>query len=236
MGRIRSMAVDEIIDGLYALPPEEFVEARNRAAGDLRKEGRRDEADRVKALRRPTASAAAVNALVRGHRADVDRYLEAAAVLRDAQFGGKGDFAAAAKREREALERLITLGGEEVRQTLLAAAVDEDAAGQLLEARLERGLESRGFGTLLAHVPPGSTTAPAAARPRTGPKAAPQAKPAPDDRDARRTLQEAKSALGAAEAEERQARRRWEQAARELERARAAVETAQLELERVRAG
>ena len=65
----------------------------------------------------------------------------------------------ATKREHEELERLTRIGGEAVRQTLLAAAVDDDAAQQLLEARLERELEPRGFGTLLAYAPP------AAARP-----------------------------------------------------------------------
>ena len=218
------MAVDEIIDGLYALPPGEFVEARNRAAADLRKEGRRDDADRVKALRKPTASAATVNALVRGHRREVNAYLEAAAALRDAQFAGKGDFDAAAKRERETLDRLVQLGGESVRQTVLAAAVDEEAAAQMLEARLERELEPRGFGTLLAHVSPG------------GAKAAPREKRKPDDLEARRKLREAKEALAGAEAEERQAHRRWDQARRQVEEARAAVEAAQRALDRTRGG
>jgi hypothetical protein len=216
-------AVDEIIDGLYALPPGEFVEARNRAASDLRKEGQREDADRVKALRKPTAAAAAVNALVREHRREVDAYLDAALALRDAQFAGKGDFAAAAEQERGTLARLIQLGGEAVRQTLLAAAVDEEAAAQVLEARLERELEPRGFGTLLAHVSPGA-------------KAPPRTKPKPDDRAARGKLREAKEARAGAEAEERQAHRRWDQAQRQLEEARAAVDAAQRELDRIRAG
>ena len=147
------MAIEETIDRLYGLPPAEFTQARNEAAGELRRAGQREAADRVKALRRPTAAAAAVNRLVREHRGEVERFLRAAAVLRDAQFSGKGDLAAAAKQEHEALEGLTSIGGEAVRQTLLAAAVDDDAAEQLLEARLERELEPRGFGTLLAHAP-----------------------------------------------------------------------------------
>jgi hypothetical protein len=215
------MALDEIIDGLYALPPDEFVEARNRAAADLRKDGRREDADLVKALRKPSAAAGAVNALVREHRGEVDAYLEAAAALRDAQFAGKGDFATAAKRERETLAKLIRIGGEPVRQSMLAAAVDEDAAAHVLEARLERELEPRGFEALLAHVSPGAKTAP-------------RAKPKPDDREARAKLQEAKNELKAAEAEERQAHRRWDQAQRQVEEARAAVEAAQRRLDRIR--
>ncbi len=143
----------EIIDRLYELPPAEFTAARNEAARELRKAGRREDAERVMALRKPTAAADAVNRLVRGHRADVEEFLHAAAALRDAQFAGKGDREAATRRERDALARLLAAGGEEVRQSLLAAAVDDDAARYLLEARLERELEPRGFGTLLAHAP-----------------------------------------------------------------------------------
>ena len=221
------MAIEEIIDRLYGLPLGEFTRARNEAASELRKAGQREEAERVKALRKPTAVAVAVNRLVREHRGEVEQFLRAATVLRDAQFSGKGDLAAATKQEHEELERLTRIGGEAVRQTLLAAAADEDAAQQLLEARLERELELSGFGTLLA----------VAARP-TG-TAATQAKAVllernkPDDRAARAKLQDAKAALSAAEVGERHARRRWEQAQQELEEARAAVEKAQRDLDRL---
>ena len=144
---------DDIVDRLYALPPAEFVAARNAAVKELRKEGRREAAEQVKALRKPTAAAGAVNRLVREHRGEVEQFLRAAAALRDAQFSGKGDLAAAGRRERRALQRLTDLGGEAVRQTLLAAAVDDEAAQQVLEARLARELEPRGFGTLLSHAP-----------------------------------------------------------------------------------
>ena len=219
------MVADEIIDRLYGLPLAEFTQARNAAASELRNAGKRDEAEQVKALRKPTAAAAAANRLVREHRAEVEEFLVVAATLRDAQFGGRGDLASATSREREALGRLIRIGGDAVRQTLEAAAADEEAAQELLEGRLERELEPRGFGTLLAHT-----------KPRSG--SAVDAKPTPaktrhaDDRAARVKLREAKEALAAAESEERQAQRRWAQTQRELERAQAAVEKAQHELER----
>jgi hypothetical protein len=68
-------------------PPE----TRNQAASELRSVGRRAEAYQVKALRKPSVPAAAVNRLVREHRRQVEAFLEAAARLRDAQFAGKGD-------------------------------------------------------------------------------------------------------------------------------------------------
>jgi hypothetical protein len=208
------VSVDEIADRLYALPPEEFTEARNQAERELRKAGEKERADEVKALRKPSAAAGAVNRLVREHRPEIDAFLAAAAGLRDAQFAGKGDIAAAAAAQREALEKLVSLGGEPVRATLQSAAVDDSTARDLLAARLVREPEPAGFGTLLAH----SERAPR--------KRAP-APAKPDDSAARAQLQEAKRALGSAEAEERQARRN-------LEKARAAVEKAQRELDRLR--
>jgi DNA repair exonuclease SbcCD ATPase subunit len=218
------VSVDEIADRLYALAPEEFTQARNDEERELRKAGAREQADQVKALRRPTAAAAAANHLVRAHRARVQSFLEAAARLRDAQVAGKGDLAAAAETERDQLEQLVALGGEAVRPTLQAAAVDDDTARELLEARLVREPEPAGFGTLLAHAEPAAATAP------TGRRAAAK----PDDGAARARLQDAERTLGEAVAEERQAKRRWTQAQRTLEKAQAAVEKAQRELARLR--
>jgi len=211
------MTVDEIIDRLYGLPPAEFTKARNEAVAELGGEDR----ERVKALRKPTAAAAAVNQLVREHRADIETFLAASASLRDAQVAGKGSLEDATKKQRDALARLVKAGGDAVRQSLLAAAVDEDAANELLAGRLERELEPRGFGTLLSHVTP----SPRQARPK---------KPKPEDREARAKLNEAKQELSAAEAEERQAHRRWEQAQHELDKARIAFENAERRWQRSR--
>ncbi len=214
------MAIDEIADRLYALPIEEFTRARNEAATELRKTGRREEAEEIKALRKPTTVAGAVNRLVREHRDQLEEYLAAASALRDAEFAGRGDVAAATKRERETLDRLLRIAGGEVRQTLQAAAVDDEAAEEVRRGRLERELEPRGFGTLLTHAKP----APAKPKP---------AKRKPDDRAARAKLQQARDALTAARSEERQARRRWEQTQGDLARAKSAVEEAQRELARL---
>jgi hypothetical protein len=197
----------------------------------------------VRTLRKPAVAAAAVNRLVREHRGEVERFLHAAAEMRDAQFSGKGNLAAARTAEREALDQLTRIGGEAVRQSLLAAAVDDDAARQVLEAQLDREFEPRGFGTLLAYAPPAAPRLKRASanarRPRPAPRAEPAAQPAPaprekkqpsrktpDDTAARARLREAEAALSAAEAEERRARRHWDQARRELKKARAAVDEA----------
>jgi hypothetical protein len=242
------MSVDEVIERLYGLPPEEFTQARNEAERELRKAGDREQADLVKALRKPTAAAGAVNRLVRSHRTEVEAFLEAAARLRDAQVAGKGDLAAAARVERVALDELVARGGEPVRRTLQAAAVDDDIARDLLTARLVSEPEPAGFGTLLAHADPAASRAAGAKqatqqatqkKPRA--KSSPaepgrRRRPAatkPNDSAARARLKEAKETLTAAETEERQARRRWQQTQRQLEKAQAAVEKAQRELDRL---
>jgi|BarGraNGADG00312_2_1021985.scaffolds.fasta_scaffold02361_1 hypothetical protein len=237
--------IDEIVDRLYGLPLADFTRARNQAASALRKAGQRETAARVKALRKPTAVAAAVNRLVREHRSEVERFLHTAAELRDAQFSGKVDLAAATKREHAELEGLTRIGGGAVRQTLLAAAVDDDAAEQLLEARLERELEPRGFGTLLTYAPPaapkpgGATAAkmkrvtPDRSKVTTRTRSAAPERKKPDDGAARARLQQAKTALSEAETEERRARRRWEQTQSALQKAQTALEKAQGDLDRL---
>jgi len=236
------------MDRLYGLPPEEFTQARNEAERELRKAGQREQAELVKGLRKPTAAAGAVNRLVRSYRAEVEAFLEAAARLRDAQLAGKGDLAAAARAERTALDKLVALGGESVRPALEAAAVDDDIAQNLLEARLVREPEPPGFGTLLAHANPAAAEA-AGAQPATSqatqgkpreksptPKAGQRRAPAArkvDDSAARGRLEAAKETLTAAQAEERQARRRWEQTRRDLEMAQVAAEKAQREVDRL---
>jgi hypothetical protein len=87
-------------------PLAEFTRERNQAERELRNNGQREQAEQLKALRKPTAAAAAVNHLVHAHRTQVEAFLQAAATLRDSQVAGKGDLARAAQAEREELEKL----------------------------------------------------------------------------------------------------------------------------------
>ena len=57
--KISKVNVEEITDRLYALPLEEFTAARNQAERELRQAGEREQADQVKALRKPSAAAGA---------------------------------------------------------------------------------------------------------------------------------------------------------------------------------
>src|SRR4051794_31940921 len=77
----------EIVDELYGAPLGEFIPRRDAAARALRKEKRREEADAVKALRKPALSAWAVNQLARSDRESLDALLAAGAALRQARGG-----------------------------------------------------------------------------------------------------------------------------------------------------
>jgi hypothetical protein len=230
-------AAEEAADLLYGLRLEEFTSARDAAAGELRERGLRAEADAVKALAKPTVAAWAVNQLTRRRHADLDEFLEAAATAREASLGGRGDAREAIRRQRDALETLVRgareeLGGDvsdpvagRIRQTLEAAAVDDEAAEQLRRGRLVKELEPAGFGTLAVYAKP----------------ALAKQRPKVDSAKARKALQEARARLRDAEdenraalAEERQAHKRWQQAHGDAVQAAERVEQAREALESVR--
>src|SRR3954454_13095717 len=105
------MADDRISD-LYALPLERFTPERNALAAELRSEGDAEGAAAVKALRKPSAAAWAVNQLVRAEPDLVEALLGAGGELRQAHrqaASGKRaeQLRAAADAERSAVEQLM---------------------------------------------------------------------------------------------------------------------------------
>lgn len=150
----------DAVDPLYDRRPEEFVAARNALVKELRAAGEREAAAQVAKLRRPTATAHALNHVAR-HRADVlEAALEARAALRLATEGaGSGagaDLREATTADRDATRSLVAaarevLGrddpelGRRVTGTVLAATVDPDVAATLRAGRLEAEVEASGF-------------------------------------------------------------------------------------------
>ena len=227
---------------LYALPPGEFTRARDERAKALRKEGRRDEADAVKALRKPTAAAWALNQLARTRPKDVERLLAAGQELRAAQEellggGDRGPFQSAAAQERDEVAKLasealklVTEAGERVTPalqekiagTLHAAALDEETAAELREGRLVREREAiGGFGDL------GAVAAPARSKPAGRKTAAPKKQRGKTDR----ASAERRERLAAARTDERHARRELEAATRALTQAETRAEAAKAHAE-----
>jgi hypothetical protein len=67
--------LDDDIDDLFRLPVAEFTNARNALAARLKKEGRTNDAERVKLLSKPSVSAWAVNQLYWNHRDAFDQLI-----------------------------------------------------------------------------------------------------------------------------------------------------------------
>jgi hypothetical protein len=232
--------VDEAAELLYGLPLDEFTSARNAAAKKLRDRGLGAEADEVKAFAKPSVAAWAVNQLTRRSHADLDEFLEAAVGAREAQLGGGSGAREGIKRLRDALDGLVEsarreLGGKaseavvgKIRQTLEAAAVDDEAAEDVRRGRLTKELEPAGFGTLAAHA----KERPASRKPTRPTHDAAAAKKALAE--ARAHLRETEDELRGAQAEERQAHKRWQQAQGDAAEAAARVEKARRELEALR--
>ncbi|MDP9497942.1 MAG: hypothetical protein M3P46_09835, partial [Actinomycetota bacterium] len=113
---------------LYALPPDQFVAARDAEAREARRGGDRDRARALAALRRPTASAHAVNALARAEPALLEQLVELGEQLAQAQAGGAGAQLRALGEQRRGLveavaDRAATATGRPLSPTARAEVV-----------------------------------------------------------------------------------------------------------------
>jgi hypothetical protein len=247
------------IDELYSLPLQEFVARRDELARALRDEGEREEAAETKSLRKPSVAAWAVNQLARHEKAAVGELLDAGKRLRAAHekllSGGSAEaLQRASEAERDALRRLTraaervlaeaglsTTSGtlERVRETLHAAAVDEQVAELVGAGRVTTDEEATGFGLdLLAAARSGTATAPPTADEQRSEKRAHEARERLETaearvrdargavKDAERTIKEHARALERAERELASHQKKLELAEREVETARARVSDA----------
>ncbi len=157
-------ALEAVAAELYALPLDEFTQARNKKAADARTSGDRELAGRIKQLKKPSTSAWAVNMLSR-HRADeVGQLLELGAALREAQSELDAEELRELGRQRQKLIAAVVrqardladelggaLGGaaaDEVGQTLQAALADPEAADAVIAGLLTRPLAASGWGSV----------------------------------------------------------------------------------------
>ncbi len=231
-------SLDAAIDGLYAAAPGEFVKRRDELARSLREEGDRETADEVKALRKPTVAAWAVNQLARRERMRLRGLFTAGERLRAAD--GPEALEQARDDERAAIEELVGAArtlleeaghppseavADRVRETLHAAVVDESVGERVRAGRLEREEQATGFGVAaLAAAGKGKSA-------RKAPTEDPRSR---KRREAEGRLREAGEALTAAERQVKGRQRELEAAERELESRRAAVSRAERDLERLR--
>jgi len=219
-------AADERIARLYGLPLELFTAERNALAAELRLEGDHESAAAVKALRKPTAAAWAVNQLVRAEPELVDALLGAGGELRQAHrqaASGRGSaqLRAAADAERAAVDALMArapevLGrpigaalGESMRNTLHAASSGDEARERVSTGTLTTELRPIGLGP----IPGASATRTRKAR--------------DDEAEARQRSKDLERLAKAARDAEAALRREADASARALERAEQALERAQ---------
>lgn len=161
------MSPDEArpISDLYALPPEEFIGARDALAKELKDGGRADEAAAVKKLRKPSVVAWALDAAARGDPEAVEALLEAGQELQRAQrktlsVAGTDELRRATESRRAVIQRLTdaavaALGDrgavhrDAVEATLTAASVDESVGRRLRDGTLDREARpAAGFGAV----------------------------------------------------------------------------------------
>ena len=252
------MPVVDVYD-LYGLALDRFIPERASLVRQLRSAGDREQATVVAALRKPSVAAWAVNQLVRTQGREVNELFAAGDALRDVQAGvlagsaDARDLRSAAERERTAVDGLVaTARGllsssghelsaatvERVTQTLHAAALDDEARGEVSEGRLVRELRHVGLGgglggedtTAAARPSRASGGARGAAIARHGAKDRQAGKDRQTDED-RQTAKERKAAETAKRREREQARKQARalerDAAREVDRAQRALRTAE---------
>ena len=234
--------MEKELDRLYAAPLDEFVAERDALAKQLRSDGDREAADRVKALRKPSAAVWAVNQLARRQQKDYRALLKAGDKLRATQekvLGGESSdkLQEAAAAERELVDRLTEKGRalldvaghtptdamlRRVNGTLHAAATRPDLREAAENGRLEHEEETAGFGfELLSGVP-------AAAKPKRE-----ESKRDRERKEAAQTrLEEAEEALAEARQEADDAVAEVQRLTRELARASAEEERRAKDVER----
>ncbi len=153
--------LDEIVRGLYLLPPTDFVAARNELVRRARAAGNREVAEHLQQLRRPTRSAWLVNVLA-SDTAAMQRLSALGRQLRDAQTGLAGaELRNLAEQRRRLINELLDRAEDhaaaagirltptvlsEVEATLQAALVDLAGALTIRNGHLVRPLSHSGFG------------------------------------------------------------------------------------------
>ncbi len=153
------MNLPDEAEALFELAPENFTAERDRIAGDLKKQGDIEPAALVKALKRPSVTAYALNLVARRHPALVDDLLEADEQFRNSRSRTEMDDAKAARQKAISVisstaasilgdqDRTVTAQvRERLTETLLAVATDDRTRAALKAGRLLKEVEGGGFG------------------------------------------------------------------------------------------
>lgn len=209
-------ALLEIADELYALPPGEFIAARDALVKEHK--GDKSLSATIKAMRKPSVAAWAVNLLVRRESEQIDQMVAVGEALREAQEGMDAAQLRELTKQRRALTHavagrargLVTQEGqrltpatlEQIEATLTAAMIDRDAAkavrsGLLVQTLTATGVDAVDVAPALAVPEALGFAAPARA---TGTRKRPGLHVVPDPDADRKAREAAEAALAEAEA------------------------------------
>jgi hypothetical protein len=228
---------DDRIRTLHREPPEGFIAARDALVRELKDAGHTEDAATVKALRKPTVPAWAMNQLAEPEGKELQALLDAGAEVRAAQQAAMSSGASADRlREataarRQVVARLADAAAgalrdagrsadthlEEIRATLEAASVDAELGERLRTGTLERASrDAGGFGEVfgLQLVPEDEEGT------RAGARKAPGSKVAPTKVETGKLRRDA----AAAERKARQARERADRLADQVQTSKARLE------------
>jgi len=169
--------LDEAVGELYGLHPDEFLPARKGLAARAKADKETGLAKAIESIRKPTAAAWAINQLVRARPDDMERLVELASGLHEAQEKMDGAAMKTLGRERTKLiDELVRATAEvakegggslsmpvanQVRETFVAALATTAAAEAVGSGQLTRALSYAGFGDVDLSE---ATAAPAPAR------------------------------------------------------------------------
>lgn len=171
--------LEDDVDALFKLPLAEFTGARNDLAARLKREGRADDSNFVKALAKPSISAWAVNQFHWNHREAFDRLLATSQRFRQSQTSHPAarmaDLRGSLDARREALSQLSDLATVLLREaghnptpdtihrittTLEALSAHATLSDGPTPGRLSEDVDPPSFASLAALIPgiPGTDT------------------------------------------------------------------------------
>ena len=225
-------ALPKEAEALLAVSADAFVAERKRIARSLRDEGRREDADVVRALKKPPPVVLAVNRAARDRPEAAKGAVRSAERVAKAQLGSDPDAYRAALAELDDSLDLLTQvalaqlskGGKaptdavtrRLRALLRNAVAEETAREQLGRGVLRDETETAGFGAFAGVTPPRTARASKTKAAETGRKRADE-KRLERARALREELATAEKTLDEARRDERQATRARERAERAVE-------------------
>jgi len=240
-GTTKQADIEQAIDRLFELPPEEFTAARDALAKRAQAEGMTEGLRAIKGIKRPTVAAWVVNQVARRRPKELGELLDAGAALQRAQrkvLSGvrSTDFREASERRRAVVTRLMraaedvlreagrgSAGATEAARVTFEAASLDDRMGELVRAgRLSKELPSpASFGAVeglgLVAAPPDEPSPPKRAGARRASQGDEETSALRAQRD--EAAREAKGLRDAAARARRQAIKAHEQASRAEARA-----------------